>query len=341
MLPPTDVTTDSLRNRGGGAGVSECGSGYNGGGHWPSALKLCLAFATDSRESRSSSNEYSFGRIGSHEQPWQASARRSPEGPQQGLSSQFLQVPLTSPVPRQDICDYLLESMSADGIEASLRSNGNGVLSGVPCLPLRLQEGAVSIASLVALSFLGLLFLDGMSSMLYLQALWKSDLMFGSALWMMLPPLAQPATLVTGAVFLLSDEPWHGRCFVLLELCSVAAPIVITAWMFLIIGVHSWVYDSVLTLIIITIKLTLVPLATLHLSNVELIRDLQIAQNSQADISDSFAGSSGHGRFSDEEDVDTPRHLSRGVSAQGLPTFQERQEQRVVVRTPMAAASPF
>eukprot|EP00929_Paragymnodinium_shiwhaense_P023802 TRINITY_DN14814_c0_g1_i1.p1 TRINITY_DN14814_c0_g1~~TRINITY_DN14814_c0_g1_i1.p1 ORF type:complete len:1619 (-),score=300.47 TRINITY_DN14814_c0_g1_i1:181-5037(-) len=303
----------------------------------PVCLKLGLAFTRETGSHTSSTSEHSFFPSPRHGHRSLASAGPMPHG---GLFA----VPLTSPISRQELLDHLHSNSVDYDIDGTMRSQSHTALSGAKWLSLSWRDRAGAMPSLVAVSLLGLLFADALIDVLVLHGLWQSGLSGAAFMWNLLPPFAEPVALALGAVFLIIEDPWLGRCFAAFELCSICGPVVSTCWIVVVKQVNSWAFNTFLTLLIIAVKFAAMVAAALHVWNLEAARDLKFVEASQSEFLGDFLSSGVVRAVSDEDmDVEASVPMSMRGSYCRSPTFRETFHARIsgLERGAASSAAPF
>merc|ERR1712014_424929 len=101
------------------------------------------------------------------------------------------------------------------------------------------------------------------------------------SMWVLIPPFAQPVSMLLGPVFIAIESPWLGRVYAMFVLSSAAAPVVVTLWLIIHLG-ESWVFDLFEMLFMLALKVALFYVAQFHVANLEASRDLGFANVDQA-----------------------------------------------------------
>lgn len=178
----------------------------------------------------------------------------------------------------------------------------------------------------VLLAIVILVFLDVLAFILIIAVLMRiSSAAFVCCI--LVPPLTQPAATFLGPIFLLSEHPQLGRLFATFSVFSLVSALVYT--IVLLIGLTNWPFDFLQLLVASALKTALALLTTVHVGNIEALRDQSFLYRPQEE----FVGNI----LSDAQDV--PRgstwssacaqhsSIPAGTLAGAIPSVADRREE--------------
>jgi hypothetical protein len=136
----------------------------------------------------------------------------------------------------------------------------------------------------VLIALLGLLFIDCLCVIFEGMGL-HSENTVALTMWFLLPPFAQPVSMLLGPIFIAMESPFLGRVYAAFVLSGAAAPLAVGIGILLgLTHVDSWVFDLLGILLGLTVKVSLFFIVQFHIANLEASCDLSFANACQADF---------------------------------------------------------
>jgi len=140
------------------------------------------------------------------------------------------------------------------------------------------------------------------------------------ALWLLVPPFAQPLAMVMGPCFVLLEIPRLGKIYSMVVLLSMVNAFVSGICRLKFLGEESWVYDGLEFCFVCCLKVMLFCVTNIHIRNLEAAHDDSFGEIPQADLLRGLF----HGKISDRTiaeataETDTPRQAAEVVAAATL-----------------------
>jgi len=117
-----------------------------------------------------------------------------------------------------------------------------------------------------------LLFIDTMCFIIHWALLSKVGHIY-LYVWLLLPPLPQPLSFITGAAFIISGKPRLGRLFASLTSFGILNTVIISVLLLVFAEQSSWAFDTVFGLIVCAVKMALASVTRMHFAVIETVFD--------------------------------------------------------------------
>jgi len=187
----------------------------------------------------------------------------------------------------------LSELVAIRGSEASIRTSGTNEASTVESdtpphywlrsFLLNWRQGFEERPAAALLTVVLLLAYDLMAFLLFSRILWSTSKV-ACAVWVFLPPLTQPAAILLGPIFLLSEDPRLGRLFASLEVFGAINAMLAFLVLILLLLVDSLLFDFIALGLSVVSKCLLFAAASAHVVNLEAAKDQSVMETSQAEF---------------------------------------------------------
>lgn len=228
-------------------------------------IMLCLAFADTSIWSESSL--HTSGSFRSN-----VTSDRFPDSPSVRHSASLM-----SPIPKA-AAGQILQLMDRKGVRPCEEESYPPLRRVLSALGDSKATPAMVLVFLVVLVFLDILVFIITASIMLRFSVWTS------VLWFLLPPLAQPFSMVLGPIFAITEDSRWGRLYASMTIFSVANNVVATVIMVLLLQSQSWMYDLLQLTAVTCIKIAQFICAHIHIDNLDAAYDLSFMNTSQADF---------------------------------------------------------